>query len=57
MLEAAYDDAAGVSAAFAGNLLQRLNRELKADFKPAQFRYRARWQPDHSRVEMALVSC
>ena len=57
VLEAAYDDAAGVSAAFAGNLLQRLKRELNADFNPAQFRYRARWQPDQSRVEMALVSC
>jgi len=57
VLEAAYDDAAGVSAAFAGNLLQRLKRELNADFNPAKFRYRARWQPDQSRVEMALVSC
>ena len=56
IVEAAYDDAAGVSAAFAHNLLHRLNRELSANFDPDQFRYRARWQPEHSRVEMALVS-
>jgi dimethylhistidine N-methyltransferase len=55
-LEAAYDDAAGVSAAFAFNLLARLNRDLAGDFDPAAFRYRARWQPDESRVTMELVS-
>jgi dimethylhistidine N-methyltransferase len=55
-LEAAYDDAAGVSAAFALNLLARLNRELGADFDLQAFRYRARWQPQASRIEMALVS-
>jgi dimethylhistidine N-methyltransferase len=56
-LEAAYNDAAGISAAFARNLLQRLNQDLQADFNPELFRYRARWQADHSRVEMALISC
>ena len=55
-LEAAYDDAAGVSAAFALNLLVRLNRELAGDFDPAAFRYRARWIPQASHIEMALVS-
>ncbi|MFM7732525.1 MAG: L-histidine N(alpha)-methyltransferase [Cyanobium sp.] len=55
-LEAAYDDAAGVSAAFALNLLARLNRDLAGDFDPAAFRYRARWQPEASRVAMELVS-
>ena len=55
-LEAAYDDAAGVSAAFALNLLVRLNRELAGDFEPAAFRYRARWIPQASHIEMALVS-
>ncbi|MGL6133363.1 MAG: L-histidine N(alpha)-methyltransferase [Prochlorococcaceae cyanobacterium] len=55
-LEAAYDDAAGASAAFALNLLARLNRDLEGDFDPAGFRYRARWQPEHSRIAMALVS-
>ena len=55
-LEAAYDDAAGVSAAFARNLLTRLNRELQGDINPDRFHYRARWQSSQSRIEMALVS-
>lgn len=55
-LEAAYNDRAGVSAAFARNLLQRLNRDLAADFDPATFHYRARWQPQASRIAMELVS-
>jgi L-histidine N-alpha-methyltransferase len=55
-LEAAYNDAAGVSAAFALNLLTRLNRDLAGDFDASAFRYRARWQPDASRVAMELVS-
>lgn len=56
LLEAAYNDAAGVSAAFARNLLHRLNRELNGNARPEQFHYRARWQPQHQRIEMALVS-
>ena len=56
LLEAAYDDAAGVSAAFARNLLIRLNRDLQGDIDPSRFRYRARWQSAASRIEMALVS-
>jgi L-histidine N-alpha-methyltransferase len=56
LMEASYDDAAGVSAAFAGNLLQRLNRDLQGDADPTQFRYRAQWQARHQRIEMALVS-
>jgi uncharacterized SAM-dependent methyltransferase len=55
-LEAAYDDAAGVSAAFAFNLLRRLNRELAGNFDPAGFRYQAHWEPTASRIAMALVS-
>ncbi len=55
-LEAAYNDAAGVSAAFARNLLVRLNRDLAGDFDPEAFRYSAQWQPDESRIAMALVS-
>ena len=55
-MEASYDDAAGVSAAFAHNLLNRLNRDLQGDADPTQFRYRARWQPQQQRIEMALVS-
>ena len=55
-LEAAYNDRAGVSAAFARNLLVRLNRELQGNFDPASFRYQARWDALHSRIAMALVS-
>lgn len=56
-LEAAYDDAAGFSAAFARNLLKRLNLELRGNFVLEQFDYRARWQPEHSHVVMTLISC
>jgi L-histidine N-alpha-methyltransferase len=55
-LEAAYNDAAGWSAAFAFNLLRRLNRELDGTFDPEGFRYEARWEPEASRIAMALVS-
>ena len=55
-IEAAYNDAAGISAAFAHNLLQRLNSDLGADFNPDQFRYEAVWQEMESRVRMALIS-
>jgi len=56
VLEAAYDDAAGVTAAFDLNLLHRLNREAGADFDVAAFRHRAIWNPGLERVEMHLVS-
>ena len=55
-LEAAYNDAAGISAAFARNLLVRLNQDLQGDFDPTAFRYEAHWQAEHSRIAMALVS-
>ncbi len=55
-LEAAYNDAAGVSAAFARNLLVRLNHDLGGSFDPEAFRYEARWQAEHSRIAMALIS-
>ena len=55
-LEAAYDDAAGISAAFARNLLRRLNKDLDADFNPDKFLYEAVWQEAESRVRMALIS-
>jgi dimethylhistidine N-methyltransferase len=55
-LEAAYNDKAGVSAAFARNLLVRLNRDLKGNFEPEAFRYQAHWEPRQSRIAMALVS-
>lgn len=56
VLEAAYDDAQGVTAKFNLNILARLNRELSANFDPAAFRHRAVWNPARSRIEMHLVS-
>jgi L-histidine Nalpha-methyltransferase len=53
-LEAAYDDAAGVTAEFNLNLLSVLNRELAADFDPDRFRHRAVWDPDNRWIEMRL---
>ena len=54
VLEAAYDDAAGVTAEFNLNLLERANRELGADFDTTAFRHRAIWNDKHSRMEMHL---
>ncbi|WP_341368140.1 L-histidine N(alpha)-methyltransferase [Yoonia sp. BS5-3] len=56
MLIAAYDDAAGVTAAFNLNILKRLNRDIGADFDLAQFVHAARWNAAESRIEMHLVS-
>jgi dimethylhistidine N-methyltransferase len=56
LLIAAYDDAAGVTAAFDKNLLVRLNRELGADFDLDRWRHEARWNEALSRIEMHLVS-
>lgn len=56
VLVPAYDDAAGVTAAFNLNLLTRINRDLGADFDPQAFRHRAVWNDDASRIEMHLVS-
>ena len=53
-LEAAYDDAAGVTAEFNLNLLSVLNRELAADFDPDRFRHRVVWDPDNRWIEMRL---
>jgi L-histidine Nalpha-methyltransferase len=56
VLEPAYDDALGVTAAFNRNLLVRINRELGADFELAQFQHRARFNEAQSRIEAHLVS-
>jgi len=55
-LVAAYDDAAGVTAAFNRNMLVRLNRDLGAEFDPDSFAHRAVWNPVDSRMEMHLES-
>lgn len=56
ILEPAYDDAIGVTAAFNRNVLQRINRELGADFDLASFAHRAFYDETLGRIEMHLVS-
>jgi L-histidine N-alpha-methyltransferase len=53
-LVAAYDDAAGVTAAFNRNVLHVLNRELGADFDPDRFEHVAVWDPGSEWIEMRL---
>ena len=55
-LNAAYNDAQGVTAAFNLNLLARLNRELGADFPLDRFRHRAYYSMEHHRIEMHLAA-
>jgi L-histidine Nalpha-methyltransferase len=54
ILEAAYDDALGVTAAFNLNALRHLNATLGADFEPAQWRHVAFFDTTQSRIEMHL---
>ena len=56
LLHAAYNDAAGVTAAFNKNLLARANRELGADFDLDAFAHYAPYNPKAQRIEMYLVS-
>ena len=56
ILERAYDDAAGVTAAFNKNVLVRLNRELGADFDVDQFQHEAIYNDEKGRIEMHLRS-
>jgi len=56
LIEAAYNDRAGVTAEFTRNVLVRLNRELGADFDVAAFDHRAHYNPMAGRVETDLVS-
>ncbi|MFE2092646.1 L-histidine N(alpha)-methyltransferase [Streptomyces sp. NPDC002596] len=53
-LVAAYDDAAGVTAAFNKNVLTVVDRELGADFDPADFDHVALWDPKREWIEMRL---
>jgi L-histidine N-alpha-methyltransferase len=52
----AYDDPAGVTAAFNLNILGRINRELGANFDLSAFRHEARWNAVERRIEMHLLS-
>jgi dimethylhistidine N-methyltransferase len=54
VLERAYDDAAGVTAQFNLNLLERINRELDGTIPVEAFRHRAIWNDDRARIEMHL---
>ncbi len=56
ILEAAYNDAAGVTRDFTLNLLTRINRELDADFDLARFQHRARYNTLAGRIETHIVS-
>jgi len=55
-LIAAYDDPAGVTAAFNLNLLDRINRELGGNIPVDNFTHRAAWNDVHARIEMHLVA-
>ncbi len=54
VLEAAYDDSQGVTAAFNRNVLTVINRELAADFEPAAFAHVAFYDRQHEWIEMRL---
>ena len=56
VLEAAYDDAEGVTAEFNLNLVRRINRELDADVPIEKLRHEARWVDKYARIEMHLVA-
>src|SRR5439155_24190861 len=56
IVEAAYNDSLGVTAAFHLNLLARINRELGGHFDVASFAHRAFLNEQESRIEMHLVS-
>jgi dimethylhistidine N-methyltransferase len=55
-LEAAYDDAKGVTAEFNLNLLRRINRELGGDFDLSGYEHEAVYDESNGRIEMRLVS-
>jgi uncharacterized SAM-dependent methyltransferase len=55
LVEPAYNDRLGVTAAFNLNLLARINRELDADFPLERFRHHAFYNPAFHRIEMHLV--
>src|SRR6516165_1116989 len=56
VLEAAYNDRAGITAQFNLNLLERVNRELGADFDLDQWQHRAIYNSNAGRIEMHLMS-
>jgi L-histidine N-alpha-methyltransferase len=55
VLEAAYNDASGVTAEFNRNILEVVNRGVDGDFRPAAFRHLAFYNEAEARIEMHLV--
>jgi L-histidine N-alpha-methyltransferase len=53
-LEAAYNDSQGVTEAFVRNALTAVNRELDATFDQRRFVYKARWDPEHERMDIGF---
>jgi L-histidine N-alpha-methyltransferase len=56
IINSAYNDSRGVTAAFNLNVLERLNRELNADFPLADYEHRAFYSSENHRVEMHLIA-
>ena len=56
IIEAAYNDAKGVTSEFNLNILNRINRELDGDIDVGQFEHEANYNQEHGRVEIRLVS-
>jgi len=56
IINRAYNDSQGITAAFNLNVLERLNRELGADFPVRDFEHRAFYSSEHRRIEMHLVA-
>jgi L-histidine N-alpha-methyltransferase len=56
VIEAAYNDSRGVTAAFNRNILRVMNAELGADFDPERFSHRAYYDTEHHRIEMHLIA-
>ena len=56
VIDAAYNDSAGVTARFNLNVLRHLNREFGSDFDLGAFEHRATYRPDEGRVAVELVS-
>jgi L-histidine Nalpha-methyltransferase len=55
VIEAAYNDAAGVTAEFNRNILAVVNRQFDGDFQPAAYAHRAFYNREQERIEMHLV--
>ena len=56
IINRAYNDSSGVTAAFNLNILERLNRELGANFPVSDYEHRAFYSSEHHRVEMHLIA-